>query len=134
MEIFPSHQSFLGFSWPFKGKTRYFCFRVIPFGLSSAPYIFTKLVRPLVSHWKSQNIGSLFTLTIGWARPRRNHLPWLMAILSCRIWFTQGLFLILKSPSGFPPLSWIGRGLPLIFFRGCFLFQGVKLSRFFPIL
>ena len=41
--IFPPHQSFLGFSCFYKSKTRYFCFRVLPFGLSSAPYIFTKL-------------------------------------------------------------------------------------------
>ena len=54
--IFPSHQFFLGFSWFYKGKTRYFCFRVLPFGLSSAPYIFTKLFRPLVAYWRQQGI------------------------------------------------------------------------------
>ena len=37
VNIFSGHQTFLGFS--IKGK--YYCFTVIPFGLSSAPYIFT---------------------------------------------------------------------------------------------
>ena len=32
---------------------RYFCFTVLPFGLSSAPYLFTKLFRPLVAHWRA---------------------------------------------------------------------------------
>ena len=34
-------------------------FTVIPFGLSSAPYIFTKLFRPLVKHWRSRGIHYL---------------------------------------------------------------------------
>ena len=54
--IFPPHQSFLGFSWFYKVKNRYFYFRVLPFGLSSAPYIFTKLLRPLVAYWRQQGI------------------------------------------------------------------------------
>lgn len=56
VEIFPSHQSFLGFSWFFKGRVRHFCFRVLPFGLSMAPYIFTKLFRPLVAYWRQIGI------------------------------------------------------------------------------
>lgn len=52
IDIFPPHQSFLGFSWTFPdGSTRFFAYTVLPFGLSSAPYIFTKLLRPLVKHW-----------------------------------------------------------------------------------
>ena len=63
--IFPPHQSFLGFSWFYKGKTRYFCFRVLPFGLSSAPYIFTKLFRPLVAYWRQQGIHIVVYLDDG---------------------------------------------------------------------
>ena len=54
--IFPPHQSFLGFSWFYKGKTTYFSFRFLPFGFSSAPYIFTELFRPLVAYWRQQGI------------------------------------------------------------------------------
>ena len=65
VEIFPPHQSFLGFSWSYKGKVRYFCFRVLPFDLSSAPYIFTKLFKPLVSHWRRQGIHIVVYLDDG---------------------------------------------------------------------
>ena len=55
--IFPSHQRFLGFSWTFPvGRTRYFAYAVLPFGLSSAPYLFTKLMRPLVKYWRSRGL------------------------------------------------------------------------------
>lgn len=48
VEIFQPHQTFLGFSWDFQGETRFYVFTVLPFGLSVAPYIFTKILRPLV--------------------------------------------------------------------------------------
>lgn len=54
VEIHPSHRKFLGFSWKFNGKLSYFTFNCLPFGLSSAPFIFTKVVRPLVKKWRSE--------------------------------------------------------------------------------
>ena len=56
IDIFPDHQTFLGFSWVFSGTVRYFCFASLPFGLSSAPYVFTKCLRPLVKFWRSNGI------------------------------------------------------------------------------
>ena len=54
VDICPDHQHFLGFQSPLNStKMRYFCFTVLPFGLSSAPYMFTKLFRPLVAHWRA---------------------------------------------------------------------------------
>ena len=48
---------FLGFSWQFSdGKTRYFYFVVLPFGLSSACYVFTKTMRPFVKRWRTLGI------------------------------------------------------------------------------
>ena len=32
--------------------TRYFVFTVLPFGVSSAPHIFTKVLKPLVKYWR----------------------------------------------------------------------------------
>ena len=52
VEIFPSHRTYLGFQWSYRGKAAYFVFSVLPFGLSTAPYIFTKLLKPLISHWR----------------------------------------------------------------------------------
>ena len=55
IDIANLHQQFLGFSWPLRSCTpRFFCFNVLPFGLSSAPFLFTKLFRPLVRHWRAQ--------------------------------------------------------------------------------
>ena len=57
MGIFPDHRKYFAFSWDFgKGHTRYFQLTVLPFGLSSAPFIFTKLLKPLETHWRSQGI------------------------------------------------------------------------------
>ena len=51
MDIFHDRRKYLAFSWDFgDGHT------VLPFGLSSAPFIFTKLLKPLETHWRSQGI------------------------------------------------------------------------------
>ena len=56
--FFPDHRKYLAFSWDFReGHTRYFQFTVLPFGFSSAPFIFTKLLKPLETHWRSQGIS-----------------------------------------------------------------------------
>ena len=66
LDIFPEHQPFLGFSWVMSdGEPSFFMFTVLPFGLSSAPYIFTKLLRPLVRHWRSQGIRAVVYLDDG---------------------------------------------------------------------
>ena len=43
---------YLGFSW----EGRFFVFCVLPFGLSSAPYIFTKISRVLLRFWRKDGI------------------------------------------------------------------------------
>ena len=55
VEIFPEHRKYLSFAWTFSsGHTRIFQFSVLPFGLSSASYLFTKLLKPLVKKWRSE--------------------------------------------------------------------------------
>ena len=49
VDIFPSHQKFLGFSWTVQGQRKCFVFSVLPFGLASAPFVFTKTQKPLLS-------------------------------------------------------------------------------------
>ena len=53
IDVSPWHRKFLGFSFSISGCTRYFQFASLPFGLSSAPFILTKVLRPLVKHWRS---------------------------------------------------------------------------------
>jgi hypothetical protein len=60
LDIFSQHRKYLRFCWTFKdGVQRFFHFNVLPFGLSSAPYIFTKLLRPLVKLWKGRGFHGL---------------------------------------------------------------------------
>ncbi|VDI25195.1 Hypothetical predicted protein [Mytilus galloprovincialis] len=54
IEICQIHRSFLGFSWDFEGKVRYFVFNVLPFGLATAGYIFSKVLREFVKHLRSE--------------------------------------------------------------------------------
>ena len=44
---------------------KYFKFVVLPFGLSTGPYIFTKVMGPLVKHWRSQALRIVVYLVDG---------------------------------------------------------------------
>ena len=66
VDIYPQHQMYLGFSWTFPdNRTRYFSFTVLVFGLSTACYLFTKMLRPLVRKWRSQGIRCVVYLDDG---------------------------------------------------------------------
>ena len=65
VDICLDHQKYLGFAWPFSGVVRYLTFAVLPFGLSSACFCFTKLMRPLVRRWRSMGHTSFLYLDDG---------------------------------------------------------------------
>ena len=54
LDVYEPHTEFLGFSWITDGQIKYYKFLVLPFGLSTACYIFTKVTRPLVKKWRSE--------------------------------------------------------------------------------
>ena len=54
IEIFPEHTQFLGCSWEVNGAQKFFKFTVLPFGLSTGPYVFSKVQRALVKHWRGK--------------------------------------------------------------------------------
>ena len=57
IEIFEEHRRYLAFAWNFgQSKARYFRFCVLAFGLSTAPFVFTKLLKALIRYWRSQGI------------------------------------------------------------------------------
>lgn len=56
IDIFEEHWTYLGFSWTEDGVTSYYVFVVLPFGLSTAPYIFTKVCRVLIKYWRANGI------------------------------------------------------------------------------
>ena len=62
------HCEYLSFCWELEGAKRFFSFQVLPFGLSTAPYIFTKCLRPLVRHWRKKGYFIVLFLDDGWCR------------------------------------------------------------------
>ena len=56
-EIFDSHRTYLGFQWPYQGMPTYFVFNILPFGMSAAPYVFTKVLKPVINYWRSAGRG-----------------------------------------------------------------------------
>ena len=49
IDIFSLHQTYFGFAWKFNNIEKYFVLTVLPFGLQSCAYIFSKVLRPLVA-------------------------------------------------------------------------------------
>ncbi len=68
IEIYSGHQTYLGFTWEFGNSniTKYYKFT----GLSTAPYIFTKMLKLLQKHWRYQGICLALFLDDGWGNGR----------------------------------------------------------------
>ena len=68
IDIHPDYQTFLGFTWKFPGEIsfRNFVFTILPFGLSSAPYIFTKCLKLLEKYWRINGVNIALFLDDGW--------------------------------------------------------------------
>ena len=62
VDIHKEHWKYLGFAWVEGPNTKYYVFCVLPFGLATTPYLFTKLLRPLVKHWRGQGIRAIVYL------------------------------------------------------------------------
>ena len=79
IDVAPHRRKYLGFAW--EGK--FFRFVVLPFGLSSARYVFTKMMRPLVHLWRSQGLKSVVYLDDGiCATPSETETEALSAIVT----------------------------------------------------
>ena len=48
--IFEEHRQYLGFSWQNNSKIHYYVSNVLPFGLSTAGYVFSKVLRKPVKY------------------------------------------------------------------------------------
>ena len=71
IEIHPEHRKFLSFEWTFEdGSTKYFQFCVLPFGLSSACYVFTKVLSPFTKRWRGIGIKVIIYIDDGIAASR----------------------------------------------------------------
>ena len=71
IEIHPGHRKIFGFEWTFEdGSTKYFHFCVLPFGLSSACYVFTKVLHPFTKRWRGIGIKAIIYIDDGIAATR----------------------------------------------------------------
>lgn len=111
LDIFPQHRKYLGFCWQFlDGSKKYFMFNVLPFGLSTAPYIFTKLLRPLVKLWRCRGLHMVVYLDDGFGLEQCFDLA---ANASHHVQgdlFAAG-FIVAEEKSVWPPtqnLEWLG--------------------------
>ena len=68
LDIYPEHQTYLGFAWKTGDVLTYYVFTVLPFGLSTAPYIFTKLLIPIKKKWRSEGISNFIFIDDGWVK------------------------------------------------------------------
>ena len=69
IEIAEHHRQYmyLGFKWEINGVNKYFVFNVLPFGISSAAFIFTKVMRKVVQYWRSLGFRIIMYLDDGLA-------------------------------------------------------------------
>ncbi|XP_053398203.1 uncharacterized protein LOC128556647 [Mercenaria mercenaria] len=63
--IFQEHKTYLCFSWECDGQAHYDVFNVPPFGISTADFIFTKVLRVVVTKWRSQGFRTVLFLDDG---------------------------------------------------------------------
>jgi hypothetical protein len=63
--IFPQHATYLGFSWTELGQKRHFVFQVLPFGISTAGYIFTKILQVVIKKWRNLGMKIILFLDDG---------------------------------------------------------------------
>ena len=66
VDVHPMHQKYLGFEWVFAGdRRRYFQFTVLVFGLATACYVFSKIMRPFTKRWRGMGIKSILYIDDG---------------------------------------------------------------------
>lgn len=109
INIHEDHHQYLGFSWKIDGKIRYFVFTVLPFGLSSAGYIFTKTLRPLVTHWRTNSFPVIMYLDDGWVCDTKENCERISSIIQTDL--ARAGFLVNQEKSIWEPspkLDWLG--------------------------
>ena len=63
--IHPAHHTFLGFSWRNGISKKYYVYTVLPFGIFTAGYIITKLMRVVIEKWRSLGFKAVIFLDDG---------------------------------------------------------------------
>ena len=109
--IHEDFQQYLGFAWTFPdGVTRYYVFTVLPFGLTSASYIFTKLLRPICKFWRASGRRCVIYLDDGFLLDSSHAGALNFCSQAQRTLVDAGLSVNLEKSSLFPSqcLEWLG--------------------------
>ncbi|KAK3108944.1 hypothetical protein FSP39_019460 [Pinctada imbricata] len=112
ISIFEAHRKYLGFAWTFQGesKVRYFVFNVLPFGVSSAAHIFTKVMRTVVKYWRNDGLKIIMYLDDGLGGASTQNDAWQVS-KRIRVDLEALGFLIADDKSAWEPsqhVSWLG--------------------------
>jgi len=86
-------------------------FKVLPFGLSTACYLFTKLMRPLVRYWRGRGLKAIVYLDDGIIAVKGEEK---VKVESSKVKQDLGLLLMWKKAFGNYPVVWNGLGSILI--------------------
>ena len=111
VDIWLGHYQYLGFHWDGSGTENYYVFKVLPFGLSTACYLFTKLMRPLVRYWRSRGLKAIVYLDDGIIAVKGEEK---VKVESSKVKQDLGLLLMWKKAFGNYPVVWNGLGSILI--------------------
>ena len=65
VDIHPDCHTYLGFQWETRGVASYYMFTVLPFGLFTACYMFTKIMCPLIRYWRGRGLKAIVYLDDG---------------------------------------------------------------------
>ena len=114
ISIKEEHCKFLGFQWG--GK--FFEFRVLPFGLSSAPFAFTKVMKQLANFWRTDGIRLMVYLD-DWCFMAESveEAERLVTLITAQMKTTGLLINAGKSVRRFPFFIGTNLSLPLILWR-----------------
>ncbi len=115
IDINKEHWKYLGFGW----KGQYYVFSVLPFGLSSACYIFTKVMRPLVRYWRSLGIKAVLYIDDGIVGASSRERAWEVAEIVASDLAKAGLIINKKKSCLVPAqkCTWLGLELDFEFGR-----------------
>ena len=61
LQCFPADRMYLGFQW----ENRYYVYNVLPFGLATSGYIFSKVTREIVKYWRGKGFKIIMYLDDG---------------------------------------------------------------------
>ena len=82
IDVHREQHDLLGFCYPdHQGNARYFKFIVLPFGLSTAGLIFSKVLRELLKFWRAQKIQAACFLDDGLQTNSSKHIAYQHALL-----------------------------------------------------